>query len=151
MADPRNPATGLEQEGSVFLRIVGVQDRSKVPVAISLIEIDQEGYIPREVGLGEDGTPVYVTRPGEYGRWNDSPMPRTPPRSPGFANAWGRLGSPISAEEFESAYGPAAATLPHTIGGTPIWVSQLVSCSILLALVAFVVALVFVLVRLFAS
>lgn len=138
MSEPAEEKSGPEQFASVFLRIelpVSPKDR----VAVTFLEIDPEGHIPREIGLAEDATPVYVTRPGEYGRWNDSPMPRTPPGTAAFEEQWGRLGLPISAADFEAVYARADATLPHTVGGTPVWVSDLVSWTVGLIILALVV------------
>ena len=123
-------------------------------MAIVLLEVDREGYIPREVGIiprevgiADDGTPVYVTRPGEYGRWNDSDLPRIPPGRSEFDELWRPLGTEITAREFEAAYGPAAATLPETIGGTPLWVSSLAWWIVILGSLVFLAAILVVIVR----
>jgi hypothetical protein len=124
---------------SVFLRIdEGTVESRKDTRRTYLIEINADGGIPREIGLAADGHATYVTRPGEYGLWNDSPIPATPLGTPEFESQWG--GYPrISREEFEGLYSQADAVLPHTLGGTPIWLSNLVALSIPLALGLFVV------------
>ncbi len=53
---------------SVYLRIEDQPTSGRDRVVTYLLEIDRDGYIPREIGLAEDGTAVYVTRLGEYGR-----------------------------------------------------------------------------------
>jgi hypothetical protein len=76
---PEYTSTG--RQASVYLRVDTPNSGGRRPVVTTLLEIDPEGYIPREVGLTADGTPTYVTRPGEYGVWNDSPMTRIPPHA----------------------------------------------------------------------
>lgn len=149
MLNPNDPERGTPQ--SVFLRITEVKDDSKHPVVTTLLEIDPEGYIPREIGLAEDGTAVYVTRPGEYGRWNDSPIERAAPGTTAFDEQWGRLGGKISREDFETVFAKADATLPHTIGGTPLWVDRVVSWTIILALLVIAGAIIYALTRMFGG
>ena len=146
-----NAAESSDHTRSVFLRISESENGSRDQVATTLLEIDREGYIPREVGLAEDGRPVYVTRPGEYGRWNDSLGARTPPGTPAFDEQWGRLGSEIGNGDFEAIFAEADAALPHTIGGTPLWVDRVVSWTIILVLLAIVVAVLYSVTRLFGS
>jgi hypothetical protein len=136
---------GDDGRASVYLRIKNSGPPAKDGAVATLIEIGPAGYIPREVGVAEDGTPIYVTRPGEYGRFNDSPMPRTPPDDPAFEGIWGAIGSRITANEFESIYARADATLPHTIGGTPMWISDLVSWVIVAVVIAVLVGIVYLL------
>jgi hypothetical protein len=109
-----------EVDGSVYIRFDDHATSGGDRVVTYLLEIDKDGYIPREIGLAEDESPVYVTRLGEYGRWNDSPMPRTPPGSMSFHNAFPNAAS-ISRAEFESVFDEADRTLPHTAGGTSEW------------------------------
>lgn len=133
------------RSSSVFLRI---EETGQDQVAATLIEIDEDGDIPREVGVAEDGTPVYVTRPGEYGRWNDSEYERAKPGTAAFEEVWAALGTPISAKDFESTFAEGDASLPHTIGGTPLWLSDLVSWAVIVAGLALVGGIVYVFVRL---
>ena len=150
MLNPNDPELVAHSQ-SVFLRISDVKDDSKHPVVTTLLEIDSEGYIPREIGLAEDGTAVYVTRPGEYGRWNDSPIARAAPGTTAFDGQWRQLGVEISREDFETDFAKADATSPHTIGGTPLWVSDIVSWTIVLVLLGIVGAVVYGLTRLFGG
>jgi len=62
MLNPNEPEPA-ERSQSVFLRISEVTEGSKDPVGTTLLEIDPDGYIPREIGLAKDRTAVYVTRP----------------------------------------------------------------------------------------
>jgi len=150
MLIPNDPEPA-ERSQSVFLRISEVTEGSKDPVVTTLLEIDPDGYIPREIGLAKDGTAVYVTRPGEYGRWNDSPIERAAPGTTAFDEQWGRLGVEISREDFETVFAKADATLPHTIGGTPLWVDSVVSWTIILVLLAIAGAIIYGLTRLFGG
>ena len=104
----------------MFLRIAhSPETRGPDSTVTTLLEIDAAGYIPREVGLAPDGHPTYVTRPGEYGVFNDSPMPRTPPGTAAFDDQWLALGRPIDQREFEELYARADATLPRSTGASP--------------------------------
>lgn len=115
--------------GSIFWRIPNRGPRSRRDREIEfMIEIEADGTIPREVSLGAGGKPLDITRPGEYGTWNDSPIPLSPPGSPQFEEAWGAWGSEISRDEFEAAYARADATLPEKHG------SGWLSCIVVLAL-----------------
>ena len=76
------------------------------------IEIDAEGYIPREIEVDDELQPLDITRPGEYGVWNDTPNPPAPPGTPQFDALWGDLGTEISREDFEAIYARADAQLP---------------------------------------
>lgn len=51
----------------------------------------------------------------------------------------------MAAEEFESTYAQAAATLPHTIGGTPLWISDLVAWVVILAVIGVLVGVLYLL------
>ena len=117
--------TAISGTGSVFLRVDHPSaGRGSQQIVATLLEVEADGWIPREVGLAADGTPIYVTRPGEYGVFNDSGMSLVPPGTAEFDVRW-RLAKQIPQEEFERAFGPAAAVLPETIGGTPIWQTDL--------------------------
>ena len=98
--------------GSVFWRIPNRRRKSGERTAEWWIEIDAEGYIPREIELDDKGLPLRVTRPEQYGLWNDSPIPRTPPGTPEFDAQWDDLGTEISREAFEATYARADAVLP---------------------------------------
>jgi hypothetical protein len=108
------------------------------PEALSMIEIESDGVIPREISLAADGTPLDITRPGEYGFWNDSAVPLSPPGSPQFAETWGAWGGEISRQEFEEAYSRADKTLPqkHDSG----WLPCLAGCVLVLVLVGGTIA-----------
>jgi hypothetical protein len=125
-----------DSDTSVFLRIPEPEGSGRGRVVASLVEIDREGFIPREIGLAADGTPVYVTRVGEYGIWNDSPIPRAAPGTPEFEEQWGGMGSPITRSEFDAVFDQADRTLPHTVGGLTPWVERTVSWAIILTLLA---------------
>jgi len=89
-----------------------------------LVEILPDGSAGRDIGLGADDRPLYVTRPSQAevgGPWEF--FDAAPPGTPAFDDSWGTMGSVITAEEFESAYLEADATLPWTFGGTPTWIS----------------------------
>jgi hypothetical protein len=98
--------------GSVFWRIPNRWRKSGERTAEWWIEIDAEGYIPREIELDDERYPLSVTRPEAYGLWNDSQIARTPSGTPEFDAQWGDLGSEISREEFEATYARADAMLP---------------------------------------
>jgi hypothetical protein len=72
--------------GTVFWRITEAGPDHDVD---SLIEIEADGSISREIDIAADGTPIRITRPGEYGQWNDSPYPPTPTGSQQFQEEWG--------------------------------------------------------------
>jgi hypothetical protein len=134
-----------ERDTSVFLRIDtsrgGPRRVGNLIEVASLIEVDLDGYIPREVGVTADAVPTYVTRSGEYGVFNDSALPRIAPGSAEFDKQWA-FAERITREDFERVYEPAAAELPETIGGSPLWQSDLAAAGCLLALL--VLALGFV-------
>jgi hypothetical protein len=137
MTEPGEPT--FDDKPSIFWRIPNDKPRSKRDrEAMSMIEIEADGAIPREISLAADGTPLDITRPGEYGFWNDSPIPVSPPGSPQFAETWGTLGSEISREEFEDAYSRADALLPQK--DHPGWLPCLAGCVLLLALVGGTIA-----------
>jgi hypothetical protein len=71
-----------------------------------LIEIQPNGEIPREVGFDRDGSPTFITRPGDY-PISDWPVP---PGSPEFEEQFGQA-ERITPEEFETAYEAADARL----------------------------------------
>lgn len=125
---------GGDSRGSVFWRIPNVDPDKGDREAESQIEITAEGYVPREVLLGDDGTPLDITRPGEYGIWNDSPIPLSPPGTPQFAETWGAWGTEISQEEFEETYARADTALPqkHPAG----WLACLLGCLGVIALLS---------------
>ena len=141
MTDSDEPTTRetIDAQPSIFWRIPDdklgwKRDRQTV----SMIEIEADGGIPREISLAADGSPLDITRPGEYGFWNDSAIPLSPPGSPQFAETWGAWGDEISREEFEEAYARADATLPpkHDAG----WLPCLVGCVLVLSVVGAVIA-----------
>jgi hypothetical protein len=99
-------------DGSVFWEIPNRWRKPGERSAMRWIEIDAEGYIPREVELDDELQPLDITRPGEYGVWNDTPNPPAPPGTSQFDALWGDLGSEISREDFEAIYGRADAQLP---------------------------------------
>jgi hypothetical protein len=124
----------IDEKPSIFWRIPNDEPRRKGDrEAVSMIEIDADGWIPREISLAADGTPLDITRPGEYGVWNDSPIPLSPPGSPQFAETWGAWGSEMSREEFEDAYERADRLLPekHPAG----WLPFVAGCILVLAFV----------------
>ncbi len=142
MADADVPSETEVSRESLFLRIDETEFGGNRREVATLVEIVPSGRIPREVGLAADGTPTYVTRPGEYGIWNDSPIPYPPMGTPDFDMNWRHMGTPISREEFERVYAAADAILPHTFGGTPIWLSRLAGCAIVLVALAVVVGVI---------
>jgi len=99
--------------GSRFLRIPMEPPRTPSPEEW-LIEIDDNGYIVREIELDQHGRPVKITRPGEYGMWNDSDLgPRMPPNSEASRNLWNSVGAiDISPDAFETVWRLADAALP---------------------------------------
>lgn len=101
-----------DADGSVYLRVTDVDWGKRSRVVASLIEVDAEGYIPREVDVAGDGRPIRVTRPGDYGEWNDSPIPIGPPGSEQFERNWGPSPPVISRAEFEAVYARADSLLP---------------------------------------
>ena len=124
MTEPDEPTTRVQNDAtpSIFWRIPNDKPRWKRDrQAVSMIEIEADGGIPREISLAADGSPLDITRPGEYGFWNDSAIPLSPPGSPQFAETWGAWGGEISREEFEEAYARADETLPpkHDAGLFP--------------------------------
>jgi hypothetical protein len=112
--------------GPVYLRIPEETTKGPAGSVETLTEVMPDGYVGRDIGIGADGEPVYVTRgrdagTGPYEHWGPGP-----PGTPAFDEWWGRYGTPISAEEFDSVYARADATLPWTYGGTPQWISSVV-------------------------
>lgn len=136
MSGPADSAATGNGRASVFLRLEEIDAAPDGRLAATLIEVDVEGYIPREVGLAKDGTLLHVTRPGEYGQWNDRDSGGPPLGTPAFDEAWGVKVTPVSADTFEAIFAKADATLPRSVGLTRQWVSDVVSWVILLAVVA---------------
>ena len=90
--------------GTVFWRITEVEFCDGVE---SLIEIQADGSVLREVDIATDGTPIRITRPGEWGVWNDDPYPPTPTDAEEFQSEWSALGSEIRAKtSMRSTPGP---------------------------------------------
>ena len=140
---PDEPTTlgQTDDKPSIFWRIPNDKPRWKRDrEAESMIEIEADGGIPREISLAADGTPLDITRPGERGFWNDSAIPLSPPGSPRFAATWGARGAEISRQEFEEAYSRADKMLPqrHDAG----WLPCLAGCVLVLALVGLTIAAV---------
>lgn len=108
--------------GPVYLRVEILGSKRNVA---DLVEVLPNGVVGRSIGIGPDGNPTYVTRPAQYpyGPWEAEPP--TPPGTAAFEEQW-REAMPISAEEFETTYALADATLPWTWGGTPTWISAVV-------------------------
>jgi hypothetical protein len=136
--DQQRTSKPIDDKPSIFWRIPNDKPRSKRDrQAVSMIEIEADGRIPREISLAADGSPLDVTRPGEYGFWNDSPIPLSPPGSLEFAETWAAWGGEISREEFEEAYARADEALPpKTQAGS----LEMVGCVIVLAVVGAVIA-----------
>lgn len=99
--------------GSRFLRIALVPPSTKSPEEW-FVEVDHEGYIVREIEFDTEGQPVKITRPGEYGMWNDSDLgPRVPPDSEASRNLWDSVGATdVSGDTFEARWAIADAALP---------------------------------------
>ena len=93
-------------EHSVFVRVTPEVDASSTDLRTYLVEIEPNGYVPREVGLDSEGNPTFITRPGEY-PISDFPAPHG---SAEFEALFG-LAYPISSAEFEEAYAAADAEL----------------------------------------
>jgi hypothetical protein len=111
-------ASDATSRESVFWRIPNRWRKSGERTAEWWIEIDAEGYIPREIELDDERRALSVTRLEEYGLWNDSAIARTPPGTPEFDRLWGDLGGEISREEFEATYARAAAQLRVNAAGS---------------------------------
>ena len=108
--EPEPERRDASTNGSVFLRIPMSERTRRGRIVACLLELDSEGYIPREIDVIEGDVPVRVTRPGEYGQWNDAPMPRVAPGTPEFRERW-RGAVEISTAEFEGIYQLADRTL----------------------------------------
>ncbi len=132
-----------EHAGSAFVHLDG-EPHGRGAVA-TLVEVDSAGFVSREIGVADDGRPVYLTRPGERGLWNEAVghgVPQARPGSVEFDDFWLGLGTAITAADFEFVYGQADENLPHTVfGGTPVMTSRVVGC-VLFAIVVLGVLLV---------
>ena len=71
-----------------------------------LIEIDPEGFVLREIEFDSAGRVSKITRPGEFGMWNDSQLgPRVPPFSDQAIELWESVGAiDVSRRVFEAAW-----------------------------------------------
>jgi hypothetical protein len=96
-----NEAGSNEPTGSVFLR-----------VGNDLVEVDSEGWVPRQVRLTSDGRPREAIGPPRTTRFDeeigyDGPTPLAPPGTTEFDEWWGSRGIAIPREEFESVFAQA--------------------------------------------
>jgi hypothetical protein len=91
--------------GSRYMQIEMGPPRASSPTRW-LIEIDRDGYIVREIEFDFEGAVIAITRPGEYGMWNDSDLgPRVAPYSDESNRQWASIGAiDVPPGTFETAW-----------------------------------------------
>ena len=94
-------ATERSSAGSIFLR-----------VGNDLVEVDREGWVPRQVRLTSDDRAREAIGPPRTTRYDeeigyDGPTPLAPPGTSEFDDWWGSRGTVISREEFERVFAQA--------------------------------------------